>query len=407
MKTLKILAGVILIAVLMWFLVSQEQQIRASVTDRDSIAYWAAGKLLLHHQNPYNAQDVLALQRAQGYRAGRPLVLRTPPWSLWMVFLLGFLDAYWAWVVWLAILLASLLVSMRITWRLYGAGSRPCTAFLLAGYLFAPVPACLVAGQLGIVLLLGILLFFLLEERHPFRAGAVLLIPFAKPHLFSLLWPILTVWIVTRKKWSMLGGFAVALSLAVAVGLASDPAIFSDYQEMVGKAAIQYEFIPALSGVVRLIFFRRFFWVQFVPMAGALLWSGWFYGRNRRIWNWRIHGPALLVLSILTAPYAWMTDEAILLPAVLQAVLWVWGAKEDLTRKSQLAIIGFACLDALLLLLLRAKIPFWTGIYFWSSIVWGAWYWYSHGVRKTTSASPRLKHSMAASAEQADSLQSL
>jgi len=386
MKTLKGVAGLVLVASLAGFLALHQQQIRASVTDRDSIAYWAAARLLLHRQDPYSAPSVLALQRSQGYEADKPLVLRTPPWSLWMVLPLGLLNPYWAWVAWLAVLLASLFLSMRISWRMYGDGIRPPAIFLLAGYLFAPVPGCLVAGQLGMVLLLGIVLFFVIEERHPLLAGAVLLIPFAKPHLFSLLWPILAIWIATRKKWSLAGGFALASSAAVAIAWAFDPAVFWHYRVMLRQASIQYEFIPALSGVLRLIFFRRFFWAQFLPMAAGLLWSGWYYWKNRRIWSWGAYGPALLIVSVLTTPYAWMTDEVILLPAILQGTLWVYRAKPKLTLRSQLAIFAFGCLDGLLLLLLRAKIPFSTGIYFWSSLVWALWYWYAERFRSSLAA---------------------
>jgi hypothetical protein len=381
MKTLKIVAALSLLALLVWFLAARQRQMRASVADRDSIAYWAAARLLLDHQDPYSSPSVLALQHGQGYQAEKPLVLRTPPWSLWMVLPLGWLNAYWAWVLWVAVLLVSLFVSMRLSWRMYGDGIRPPTVFLLAGYLFAPVPACLVAGQLGLVLLLGIVLFFVFEERRPWLAGAVLLIPFAKPHLFALLWPILAIWIASRKKWTMAAGFALAFLSSVAVALAFDPAVFWQYREMLRQASIQYEFIPAVSGVVRLIFFRRFFWVQFLPMVAAFGWSALYYWKNNGIWTWKTHGPALLVASVLTTPYAWMTDETIVLPAILQAVLWMYQARVKLTLSSQLVIFGFACLDLLLLLLLRAKIPFATGIYFWSSLVWVSWYWYAQRFR--------------------------
>src|SRR5262245_32618926 len=129
MKMLKVLTGLILGFLLVWFLVSHKDQIRTSVSDRDSIAYWAAARLLLHHENPYSAPSVLALQRSQGYKADKPLVLRTPPWSMWMVLPLGPLDSYWAWVAWLAILLASLLLAIRISWQMYGGGCRPPTVF--------------------------------------------------------------------------------------------------------------------------------------------------------------------------------------------------------------------------------------------------------------------------------------
>jgi hypothetical protein len=384
MKTPNITLGVALSALLVWFLVSHQAQVRSSVSDRDSIAYWAAAKLLVHHEDPYCASSVLALQKSQGYGADKPLVLRTPPWSMWMVLPLGVLNAYWAWLVWLTVLLGSLILSMRISWKMYGDGSRPPTVFLLAGYLFAPVPACLVAGQLGLVLLVGIVLFFVLQERYPLLAGAVLLVPFAKPHLFALLWPILAIWIVTRRKCSMAIGFCLAFSAAVAIACAFDPSVFEHYREMVRQASIQYEFIPAVSGVIRLIFFRRFFWGQFLPLVAGLLWSLRYYSRNRLTWNWQTHGPALLVVSVLTTPYAWMTDETILLPAILQTVLWTYQRRTTLTLQSKMAILAFAGLNGLLLLVLRAKLPFSTGIYFWSSLVWVSWYWYAQRFRSAS-----------------------
>jgi Glycosyltransferase family 87 len=374
MKKLKIAVNVALVCMLVWFLVSHKQKIQAGASQRDSTAYWVAGKLLVHRQNPYSALS---------YAPGVPI--RTPPWSVWMDLPLGLLSVYWAWVAWLAILLASLVISMRISWRMYGDGPRPPNVFLLAGYLFAPVAACLVAGQLGIVLLLGMVLFFLLEEEHPFLAGAALLIPLAKPHIFGSVWAVLGLWIVTRKRWPLLGGMAAAFLIANSIAVAFDPAIFQHYREMLKPQAlqhevvprIQHEFIPTLSGTIRALFFRRFFWVQFVPTGLGLLWSVWYYWKHQRTWSWRGDGPALLIVAVLTAPYSWITDEAVLLPAILQGVLWVHRAK--LRVRSQLVILLFVCLDLLLLLIMRAQVPPATGIYFWSTLVWFSWYWYARG----------------------------
>jgi len=269
----------------------------------------------------------------------------------------------------------SLVISIRISWWMYGDGPRPPNVFLLAGYLFAPVAACLVAAQMGIVLLLGIVLFLLVEEEHPLLAGAALLIPMAKPHIFALLWPILAVWIFTRKKWALLGGMAGAFLIANSIAVAFDPAIFQQYREMLQQQAIQHEFIPALSGMIRVLLFRRFFWVQFAPTGFGLLWCIRYYWKNWRTWSWRRHGLALLVMSLLTTPYSWMTDEVVLLPAILQGVLWV--DRAYLRAGSQLVIFLFVCLDLLLLLIVRAQVPPSTGIYFWSSLVWFSWYWYT------------------------------
>ncbi len=379
-QTLKFFVNLALVGLLIWFLASHQRTISAKVGSRDSVEYWSAGKLLVHHGNPYSVPDVLALERSAGYRSDRPLMFRCPPWAVWITLPVAFLSAYWAWVTWLAILLVSLVVSMRIAWRMYGNGWDPPSVFLVAGYLFAPVPACLVAGQLGLVLLIGIMLFFLLEEDYPFLAGASLLIPLAKPHMFSFLWPILAIWVVMRRKWSLMGGFAIAFVFATLIAFAFDPSIILHYREMLHQQAIQHEFIPGLSGMLRMIFFRRFFWVQFIPMGIGLLWSVRYYWTNREAWSWRQHGPAILVAAVLTTPYSWITDEAVLLPAILQGVLWLYRTK--LTPRSQLVVIVFVLLDLLLLLILKAQVPFATGIYFWSSLVWFSWYWYAGRFRE-------------------------
>jgi hypothetical protein len=377
-KVLKIVVAALLTGVVGYVSVRHSVEIRANVVERDSIAYWTAGRLLTERQNPYDSGRVLDLERRQGYRADKPLVLRTPPWSLFLVLPLGFLPPISAWVGWTSISLGSLLLAMRICWKLYGAGSIPQNWFSLIGYTFAPVPACLVAGQMGLVLLLGVVLFLRWEKEHPFLAGVMLLIPFAKPHLLALFWFGLLVRLVVCRKGRVAFGFSMALAAAIVFPLALDPGVFRHYNEMLHRAAISYEFIPALSGVLRLLFFRRFFWIQFVPLALGLVWAMWFLLRHRNDWEWRTHGPALLIASVLTTPYAWLTDEVVVLPAILQAAVFVYQSRKEMKITSRLVLLTFVLLDALLLMILRFKIPFATGIYFWSSLLWFSWYVYGH-----------------------------
>ena len=373
---LKNTVRILVAALLAYFLVASLPSLRRNVSKRDSIAYWSAAHLLLHGENPYNTDVVFGLEQTQGYRDPKPLVLRTPPWSLFMVLPLGAMSAFWAWVTWVALSLAAFVCAMHLCWKLYGRAAETPRFFWLIGYLFAPVPACLVSGQMGLLLLLGVVLFLWLEPQHPYLSGAALLLPFAKPHLLILFWLILALWIISRKRWPVLIGLASAFVFATAIALAFRPAIFLNYREMLNRAAIGSEFIPALSGVLRLLFFHRMFWVQFIPMGLAVVWSLWFYSRHRARWNWRRHGLPLLVVSILTTPYAWVTDEVVLIPAMLQAALWIDAARNRITWRSKLAMLVFAALNALLLLILWFKIPFSTGIYFWSSLVWFGWYCY-------------------------------
>lgn len=374
----RILIRVVLFGLVAYALIFHSQNIRANVSQRDSIAYWAAGKLLLHGSNPYDASNVLALEREQGYRADKPLVLRTPPWSLFMVLPLGFVSAFWAWVLWIAASVGSLVIAMRLCWKMYGGDPGTRNLLLVIGYTFAPVPACLVAGQMGILLLVGVVLFLFLEADRPFLAGAALIFPFAKPHLLSLFWLTFFFWAVARKRRAVVAGLAAAFLIATGVSMAFDHNIFHEYREMLYQASIGNEFIPALSGVLRLLFFHHLFWVQFLPMTLGLAWCVWFWLVNRGNWSWREHGPAVMVVSVLTTPYSWLTDEVVLVPAILQATVWILSPKLRTTLKTRFAITIFACLNGLLLLILFFKIPFSTGIYFWSSLVWFGWYVYGH-----------------------------
>jgi hypothetical protein len=372
-KPWNIVVGLAVTLVLCYMLFRYFPQIQKNVSGRDSIAYWSSARLLVHRQNPYNHVDVLRLEQEQGYPHDRPLILRTPPWSLFMVVYLGLLDAVGAWVVWISISLVSLIFAVRMCRRLYGDGVPP-NVFSLVAYTLAPVPACLVSGQLGIVLTLGLVLFLYLEAKHPFLAGAALIIPFAKPHLLSLFWVVLALWVITRKKHAIALGFVAAFTLAVCVALVFDARVFIDYREMLKMASIQNEFIPALSGVLRLLFLRRFFWAQFVPLGAALIWALWYFFRRRYDWDWRQHGPALVVVSLLTTPYAWLADETVVLPAVLQATAFAYHSRKVLKLRTNIALGTFAFLNFLLVLILKSKVPFATGIYFWSSLVWFAFY---------------------------------
>jgi ABC-type dipeptide/oligopeptide/nickel transport system permease subunit len=83
-----------------------------------------------------------------------------------------------------------------------------------------------------------------------------------------------------------------------------------------------------------------------------------------------------------------MTDEVVLIPAILQSVLWLSGKR--LKVHSRLVIVFFVLLNFLLLLILLAQFPPSTGIYFWSSLVWFGWYWYARSfeIRRQSTPNP-------------------
>src|SRR5258707_14760532 len=175
---------------------------------------------------------------------------------------------------------------------------------------------------------MGIVGFLFSEKRGRFLAGAALVLPFAKPHVFFFFWLAFFLWIGLRKKFAIAGGFVTAVAAVTILALIFDPAAFQHYREMLRTAAIEREFIPTVSGVLRLILFRPYFRAQFIPMMLGLVWSVWFCLRNMSNWSWRDHGLTVMVISILTTPYSWLTDEVVLLPAVLFVLMWAFGGNQ-------------------------------------------------------------------------------
>lgn len=376
MKWRKLLMGVVITGAAAYFVGRYYDSVRQNVGQRDYIQYWAAGQFLVHGGDPYDSDKVLELEQQQGYKADRPVVVRTPPWSLFLFLPLGLTSAFWGWVLWMVASASALIASVRLTWKMLGKTQETRSVCVVVGYTFAPVLGCLLAAQIGLLLLMGIVLFLAWEEKRPFLAGASLLLSFAKPHLLVFFWLAFLIWVLARKKFMAAAGFCTAVVGATLVALVFDHASFQHYLQFLHRAAIEGEFIPTVSGVVRLVFFRDYFRMQFVPTALGLVWSLWFCWKNRERWDWRDHGLTVMVVSILTTPYGWLTDEVVLLPAVVFAALAILAGQKKLSIGTRIALGIFALLNWILLMLLALHVPLQIGIYFWSSLLWFAWYIY-------------------------------
>ena len=57
---------VALAAAALYFFASRASLLKVYATGRDSIQYWAAGRLLLHRGNPYDVTALFDLQAQQG-----------------------------------------------------------------------------------------------------------------------------------------------------------------------------------------------------------------------------------------------------------------------------------------------------------------------------------------------------
>jgi hypothetical protein len=78
--------------------------------------------------------------------------------------------------------------------------------------------------------------------------------------------------------------------------------------------------IPCLSNMLRRAISPDTMWLQYVPAAVGCVWALTYFRRHKDDWDWLEHGSLVVLVSVLVAPYTWLIDQAILIPALLHAV---------------------------------------------------------------------------------------
>lgn len=330
---------------------------------RDYVVFWATGQQLVHHANPYDEAAIGRIERSAGLNPGYGILfMRNLPSALPLVLPLGFVGLRVGAVLWSLVLLACLVVSSRLIWLMHG---RPGNRIHWLTLSFAPALICFFMGQTSLFALLGLVLFLRLHREHPFMAGLALWLCALKPHLFLPFGIVLLVWAIVSRSYKILAGAAFAIVVSSAVAWLMDPSAWSDYSNMMNTPGIKMEFIPCLSVALRLWLNPQAMWLQYLPMALACVWALVYFWRRRDRWDWMKDGSVLALVSVLVAPYCWLYDQAVAIPALLQGA-YSTRSKPVLTV---LALINFPIMAALIS---NVKI---TGVfYLWTAPVWLAWY---------------------------------
>lgn len=327
------------------------------------ISFWSAGQLLAHGQNPYDAAETLRIQRAAGLgNSYNALIMRNPPIALPLVLPLGYLTQRQAMLLWLAFLLGVFALSVRLLWDAFG---QPEGLPRWLPYGFAPALICIVVGQSAILPLLGLALFFRYHRMYPFAAGAALWLCTLKPHLLLPFAAVLLLWSIRERRFRILAGASVALAASLAVAWALDPHAWSQYAQMARGSRVEQEYIPCISVALRLGLRPAALWLQWLPCAVGCTFAVFYYWRNRTAWNWNSSGGLLLLISVLVAPYAWVSDTTLALPALMYAAT---------QRPSRAMLLTLAALMALLEVQFLRGVPWHSPLYLWPAAAWLLWY---------------------------------
>jgi hypothetical protein len=350
----------------------------SSAAGRDFIEYWAAGQQLAHNANPYDIDALLRVEQAAGLDENEPKVTLSPPLILLLAYPLGFTGAKTGLILWLLLELSTLLASILLIWHLLGS---PPGGFHWLGIAFPPALACLMAGQISTFLLFGVVLFLVWHRSRPFLAGAALVPCALKPHLFLAVAVALLLWIVSRKAYRLLAGFAVALTAGCALTLVIDPQSWSQYAQVSRSNHIAHLFVPTLSSYIRFLIDDNAVWLQFLPAAASCLWAVWYFRTRAERWDWMDQGLLVFLVAALCAPYGFFFDETVLLPAVIAGLF-----RADHAKRSLLPL-AFIALPALAETWMT--VPIVSHSYLWTTPAWLAWYLFASRKKPAADPDPR------------------
>jgi hypothetical protein len=209
----------------------------------------------------------------------------------------------------------------------------------------------------------------MLHRTHPFLAGAALSLCALKPHLFLPFGIVLLAWVVVSRAYTILAGTLAGLATGSAITTLIDPLSWVQYLQMARTSGIESEQIPCPSSLLRYWLSPSSVWLQYLPALLGCIWALAYFWPRRRNWDWQRNGAPLLLVSLAVAPYAWIYDHGMVLPALLPSVFLV---------RSRNLLIALAFLSSLIEVALFYSLRYPPALYLWTiwaAPAWLAWYW--------------------------------
>lgn len=336
-----------------------------AVPATDYAAFWAGSRLLINGGNPYSPVEVFELQRSVGISASKPLLMWSPPWTLSFVLPFGAMDVLFSQFSWLLLHVFLILVSARKLWVIYGQSERNSYLPWIVTLTFIPVWFVLILGQISPLILLGIVGFLHFEKKKScFLAGVSTTLIAVKPHLVYLFWIGLILWTWNQRRWRVALGAILAGIVVSAIPAIIDPAVYSQYVEMYRNPGQSTPFelpAPSLGSLLTLSVPHGNLPIQFLPPLLGTLWFLWHWRRYKDRWDWSEQMPIVLLVSLVLSAYAWTYDQVILLPAVIQGL--VWSTRKDAPWYRNWLLLSYGTINALYLVLKTVLVS--DYYYFW------------------------------------------
>jgi hypothetical protein len=296
--------------------------------------------------------------------------------------LFGLVDYQTAQIAWFLSHTLIIFVGAQLLWKFYGGDVGKAQYAAISTVSFAPIYFALLLGQIGPLILLGLIAFLASVKKKLWGlAGSTLTIAAIKPHLLYLLWPALLMWVFKNAIWRLIVGLMVTGIVVASLPVFLDREIYFQYFDLLktGRVIRPLDWAtPSLGTALAELFGISDAWIRWLPSVGGGMWLLWYWSRRTETWDWLSELPLVLLLSVVTASFVWTFDQVVLLPAVIQAAVWT-SQFED--RARAVTFIGIYISLGVLLLLAKIFImnDFW---YFWVAPTYLMLYLYARNSRR-------------------------
>ena len=253
------------------------------------VEYWAAARLFVSGGNPYSPAELFKTQEAIGWNEAAALLMWNPPWALSFIWPLGFLDYDTAQFIWFLLHTLIVFIGAQLLWRIYDGPAVTARYAAFAVLTFAPLYFVLLLGQIGPLILLGLIVFLLAVKKQSWMlAGAGLALVALKPHLLHLFWLALFLWFIKARHWRSLLGMAVGAGAAMVFPLLLNREIYARYIDLYSSAGIvrpEDWATASLGTALGAILGIENIWLRVLPTIGGVLWLLWYWRGHAAGWN--------------------------------------------------------------------------------------------------------------------------
>ena len=288
----------------------------------DFLEYWASGRLNITNGNPYDPNQMMAIEQTVGWNLDHALMMLNPPWVLSYAMIFGIFSYSLSRFLCFLIQICIICTCAVLLWRIYNGNKRDEWLAWLAVLTFGPILQTLKSGQVTILVLMGTVGFlYFINKKSDFWAGVMASLVLFKPQLLYLFVLALIFWSISRRRYYVLVGMVVASVAYLGLTWIFNPRIFSQYITMLNLYPLQIWMTATLGTYLRSLLNPERFYLQFIPLIAGISWFLLYWVKHKKSFDWIADLPKIILISIATTPYGWTHDAAVCVVGVVQIVV--------------------------------------------------------------------------------------